>query len=79
MFWSEEFWPPNSPDLNPLDYNVWGVIEWVTNKSCTLMSRLHDAIEAAFTNINRTALERACRRFRPRIEAVIAANGGYIE
>jgi len=22
MFWSKEFWPPNNPDLNPLDYYV---------------------------------------------------------
>ena len=27
------FWPPNSPDLNPLDYYVWSVIERITNKS----------------------------------------------
>jgi len=33
MFWSKEFWPPNSPDLNPLDYYVWSVVERVTNKS----------------------------------------------
>ena len=32
MFWSKDFWPPNSPDLNPLDYYVWGVIERHTNK-----------------------------------------------
>lgn len=23
MFLSKEFWPPNSPDLNPLDFYVW--------------------------------------------------------
>ncbi|KAG5345241.1 DYH1 protein, partial [Acromyrmex charruanus] len=27
MFWSKEFWPPNSSDLNPLDYYVWSVVE----------------------------------------------------
>jgi len=27
------FWPPNSSDLNPLDYYVWSVVERVTNKS----------------------------------------------
>ncbi|XP_076226776.1 uncharacterized protein LOC143174895 [Nomia melanderi] len=32
MFWSKDFWPPNSPDLNPLDYYVWGVIERHGNK-----------------------------------------------
>jgi len=27
MFWSKEFWPPNSPDLNPMNFYVWNVIE----------------------------------------------------
>jgi len=28
----KEFWLPNSPDLNLIDYYVWSVIERVTNK-----------------------------------------------
>lgn len=32
MFWSKEMRPPNSTDLNPLDYYVWSVVE--RNKSC---------------------------------------------
>ncbi|XP_059096778.1 uncharacterized protein LOC131891263 [Tigriopus californicus] len=26
-FWSKDFWPPSSPDLNPLDFFVWRVME----------------------------------------------------
>ena len=26
-FWTKEDWPPNSPDLNPLDYGIWGMLE----------------------------------------------------
>ncbi|XP_032684281.1 uncharacterized protein LOC116850289 [Odontomachus brunneus] len=73
-------WPPNSPDLNPLDYYVWSVIERVTNKSRhPNVTSLQTAIEAAFANIDKDALQRACQRFRMRIEAVIEAKGGYIE
>jgi len=25
-FISPEMWPPNSPDLNPVDYRIWGVM-----------------------------------------------------
>lgn len=79
-FWSKEFWPPNSPDLNPLDYYVWGVIERVSNKSRhPNVATLQAAIEAAFVDLDKEQLKRACSRFRQRIEAVIAANGGYIE
>jgi len=26
VFIRKEEWPPNSPDLNPLDYHVWGAM-----------------------------------------------------
>ncbi|QQP39751.1 Uncharacterized protein FKW44_013563 [Caligus rogercresseyi] len=30
-FWSTEMWPSSSPDLNPLDYAVWGTLKKETN------------------------------------------------
>jgi len=80
MFWSKDFWPPNSPDLNPLDYYVWGVVERFTNKARhPNVASLHAAIEAAFIKMDRAQLTTACSRFRKRIEAVIEAQGSYIE
>ena len=29
---SPNVWPPNSPDLNPMDYYVWGTVEKDTNR-----------------------------------------------
>jgi len=26
-FISPSLWPPNSPDLNPVDYKVWGILQ----------------------------------------------------
>ena len=26
-FWPKDFWPSSSPDLNPLDYSIWSVVE----------------------------------------------------
>ena len=26
-FWAWGMWPPSSPDLNPLDYAIWGALE----------------------------------------------------
>ncbi|KYN10983.1 hypothetical protein ALC57_16867 [Trachymyrmex cornetzi] len=71
---------PNSPNLNPLDYYVWGVVERVTNKSRhPNVTSLRTAIEAAFIGMDSATLQHACERFRQRIEAVIQANGRYIE
>jgi len=78
--WSKEFWPPNSSDLNLLDYYVWSVVERVTNKSRhPNATSLRTAIEAALADIDSATLQRACERFRSRIQAVIEADGGYIE
>jgi len=31
-FIEPDMWPPNSPDLNPVDYAVWGALQhWSTN------------------------------------------------
>ena len=31
-FWGKEVWPPSSPDCNPLDYYLWGVLEKDINR-----------------------------------------------
>jgi len=74
---AKEFWPPNSPDLNPLDYYMWSVVERITNKSRhPKVTSLRTAIKAA--DINSATLQRACERFRSRIEAMIEVDEGYI-
>ena len=80
MFWAKHMWPPNSPDLNPLDYFVWGVVERNTNKSRHHSTdSLKAAIIAEFLNMNKDHLITACERFQSRIAAVIAVGGSYIE
>ena len=79
-FWDKNMWPPNSPDLNPLDYYVWGVVERESNKARHPNTEsLTDAIRKVFDKIDRDQLRLACSRFRARLEAVIEKNGGYIE
>ncbi|QQP58126.1 Transposable element tcb1 transposase [Caligus rogercresseyi] len=36
-FWPKDFWPPSSPDLNPLDFFWWSVIESRTNTTPHVM------------------------------------------
>ena len=80
MFWSKHFWPPNSPDLNPLDFYLWSVIERESNKrSHNNVDSLRAAIEEAAATIPADHVINACRRFRSRLEAVVEADGGWIE
>lgn len=80
MFWSKDLWPPSSPDLNPLDYYLWSVLERESNKcSHNTAEALRTAISEAVTKISADHVIKACCRFRPRLEAVIKADGGWIE
>ena len=73
-------WSPSSPDLNPLDYFVWSYVENITNMtSHNTIASLIAAIRRVFTELPPALVEKTCFQFRIRIEAVIEAEGGYIE
>ena len=73
-------WPPLLPDLNPLDYFVWAYVENITNMtSHNTKASLIVAIRRVLTELPLALVEKECSQFRIRIEAVIEAEGGYIE
>jgi inhibitor of nuclear factor kappa-B kinase subunit alpha len=79
-FWPKDFWPPNSPDLNPLDYSVWA---YVARDACKTSHPNLEALQAAITeswaSMSSDYIRATCRKFRPRLEEVIAKKGGHIE
>ena len=73
-------WPPSSPDLNPLDYFVWSYVENITNMtSHNPKASLIAAIRRVFAELPPALVENACSQFWIRIEAMMEAEGGYIE
>ena len=79
-FWSKGLWPPNSPDLNPMDYSIWGLME---TKACSKphpnISSLRISIAKAWANMSADYIRATCNQFRARIEAVIKNKGGHFE
>ena len=72
--------PHSTPDLNPLDYFVCSYVENITNMtSHNTKSSLVAVIRRVFAELPPAFVEKACSRFRIRIEAVIEAEGCYIE
>ena len=73
-------WPPNSPDLSPLDYSIWSILE---EKACSKphpnLESLKKALKKAWKEINLETLIKTVDDFPKRLEACIAANGGYFE
>ncbi|QQP33105.1 Putative transposable element [Caligus rogercresseyi] len=79
-FWPADFWPSSSPDVNPLDFAVWGFLEGKTNKtSHTSVEALKATITKEWDNMSEDFIKTSCASVRPRIEAIIRNNGGHIE
>ena len=73
-------WPPQSPDFNPLDYSIWSVLqERVQGTSYPNMESPKAQIAEAWDTLTEAFIASACRSFRSRIQAVISADGSYIE
>ncbi|QQP36906.1 Uncharacterized protein FKW44_022142 [Caligus rogercresseyi] len=72
--------PSSSPDLNPLDFAVWGELERKTNKTPhPNVDALKATIRTEWDNMSEEFLINSCKVVRRRVEAAIEAEGGHIE
>lgn len=79
-YWPKDMWPPSSPDLNPLDFSIWASVQ---AKACDRqhpnLDSLRTSVAKAWADLSADSIRTVCSRFRARLEAVINANGGYID
>ena len=74
------YWPPLLPWPEPLDYFVWSYVENITNMtSHNTKASLIATIHQVFAKLLPALVKKAYSQFRIRIEAVIEAEGSYIE
>ena len=79
-FISKEKWPPPSPDLNPMDYSVWSILEQkVCASSHANISSLKACLQREWLKIPQDHFRRAVYQFRTRLHAVVSKKGGYIK
>jgi hypothetical protein len=79
-FISRDEWPPYSPDLNPLDYSVWSILEEkACPKSHPNVESLKRALLKAWDEIDVETLAKIVDNFPKRLEKCVAANGGHFE
>ncbi len=79
-FWGKDIWPPNSPDLNSMDYSVWSVLQQkISGVRFKSTDALKTALQRAWNEITveqcATIVENFCKRIRKCIEA----EGGNFE
>lgn len=72
-------WPPNSPDLNPLDYFVWSYMLSELNKyKITGLSKFKYVIQKIWQEMPMEAVRAACDGFEKRLKLVKKLKGGII-
>lgn len=79
-FISTEQWPASSPDLNPLDFSIWSILEAkVCQKKHESLESLKASLHREWKAIPQEHLRAACEAFVDRLLAVKRAKGGHIE
>ena len=81
-FIAKNEWPPNSPDLNPLDYHVWGAMLEAyqkLNRKPSTIQELRTTLQNIWDDLPQGPIAKAVKNFRKRLQACVKAAGGHFE
>ena len=74
-FIEPENWPPNSPELNPVDYEVWGALQqMVYRHKISDIDKLKRVLIDCWAQLSHDTLNRAIDQLPKRLMMVIKAN-----
>ena len=77
-FIKKDEWPASSPNLSPLDYSIWSLLEADVNaEEHNSVESLKNAISEAFERLSMEVINQAVDNWMKRLDAVIKARGGY--
>ena len=79
-FITPDLWPPNSPDLNPLDYKIWGTLqEKIYKRKVVDVQDLKKRLIEEWLKIPQSVIDVAIDQWRSRLQACVRASGGHFE
>jgi len=79
-FIPRSLWPPNSPDLNPVDYTAWDVLqERVYREKIRTVEELQQHIAEEWERLEKRVIDNAAKQWHKRLCACLAANGGHFD
>lgn len=79
-FIAKEESPQSSPDLNPVDFAVWSILESkVSATHHTSLDALKKKLTKEWEKIPKRVIRDSCKAFSKRFQQVVDVNGGYIE
>lgn len=78
-FISKTYWPPNSPDLNPLDYSIWNeLVQSMNWNNVKTKSGLINELKRAVKKIKKENVSNAVLQFTIRLHSILNSKGDYI-
>ena len=73
-------WAPHSPDLNPLDFHIWGFLkDLMLGRKFNSLEELRTTISNLTNAIPRSQCEKVIDNFCFRLKECIRQNGGHVE
>jgi len=79
-FIAPDLWPPNSPDLNPVDYQVWGLMqERVYKTPVNDTTDLKQCLIEAWSGITQAVFDKAIDQWTVRLRACVKAKRRHFE
>ena len=79
-FFEPENWPPNSPDLNPVDYFSLGALQqMVYRRKISHIDQLKRVLIDCWAQLSQVTLNRAIDQLPIRLMMVIKAKGAHAE
>ena len=77
---SESSPSPNSPDLNPVDYSIWSVMEQrVYQERIPSTDELRQRLLTVWNELEQQIIDNAVDQWRDRLAACVGEEGGHFE
>jgi len=68
------------PDLNPMDYSIWGALQHLVYRPRFRdVNHLEEVLQTCWEQIGQDVISSATGQFSKRLSLVVATSGGHIE
>jgi len=79
-FIAPNLWPPNSPDLNPVDYKVWSTMQdRVYRAKVRDVDDLKQRLIDVWDSLEQSIIDDAINQWRSRLRACVHVKGGHFK
>src|SRR6218665_410894 len=79
-FIGPELWPANSPDINPVDYRIGGLIqELVYQTTIRDIDESKERLIVVWAELKQSVIDKAIEQWRPMLRACVQAKGHHFE